>query len=86
MERTYSVTLALVAWSTALVFGWVNGGGLQEVLLKAWYVLLVFAACGYVVGVVAAQIVDEAVRTQLTEKIDQSSQAKNSVEKQSAAG
>ncbi len=86
MERTYAITLALVAWSTALVFGWANGGGLQEVLLTAWYGLLVFAALGYVVGVIAAQIVDETVRTQLTEKIDENAQAQDRVEKQSAAG
>ena len=85
MERTYTVTLALVAWVTTLVIGWSSGGGIAEVLWTAWYALLMFAVIGYVVGTIAAQIVDEAVRSQLTTRIDESAKAKNGTDKKSAA-
>lgn len=65
MGRTYAGVLGPIAFLTMAARGWKQGGDVEPVLLSAWLALVAFAALGYVVGRVAAWIVEDSVKTRI---------------------
>ena len=70
MGRTYAGILGTVSFSTVLVRGLIDGGGVESTLLTACACLFVFAALGAVVGRTAAWVVDESVRAKVNAELD----------------
>jgi hypothetical protein len=62
MGRIYSGIMGPVALLTVMVRGWINGGNTATTLFQAWIALLVFSAVGFILGNLAAAIVEESVR------------------------
>lgn len=65
MARTYSAIMALIGLIVCLCRGMKNGAGFDGTIVSglAWMALL--GAIGLVVGTIAAQTVDESVRTKI---------------------
>jgi hypothetical protein len=65
MARTYSAIMALVGMVVVLLRGMKDGAGFDGTIAAGlcWMVLL--GAIGMVVGAIAAQTVDESVRTKI---------------------
>ena len=65
MARNYSAIMALIGMLVVLLRGMKDGGGFDGTIAAGlcWMVLL--GAVGLVVGVIAAQTVDESVRTKI---------------------
>jgi hypothetical protein len=62
MGRSYAGILGPLAFATAVARGLVEGHGAEATLQTACLALFAFAALGYVLGRVAALIVDDSVR------------------------
>ncbi|HEY5315713.1 MAG TPA: hypothetical protein VIK18_24495 [Pirellulales bacterium] len=62
MERTYAAYLGLVAFVAAIADGWLHGGSTSSVLWHAWFSLLAFVIVGFLAGLIAGRMVDEAIR------------------------
>lgn len=65
MGRSYAGILAPLALVVALLRGWLAGSDVAATLWSAWFSLVAFALVGYVIGQLAAFIVDDSVRCQL---------------------
>ncbi len=65
MARSYSAVMALIGTVVVMLRGMKNGAGFDGTVVTAlgWMVLL--GAIGMVVGAIAAQTVDESVRTKI---------------------
>jgi len=65
VARSYSAIMALIGLLVVLLRGMKNGAGFEGTIATglSWMVLL--GALGLVVGVIAAQTVDESVRTKI---------------------
>jgi hypothetical protein len=64
MGRSYAGILGPLAFATVIARGVVSQFGVESTILAASAALFVFAAVGYVVGQMAAHLVNESVRTQ----------------------
>lgn len=62
MERTYAAYLGLVAFVAAIVDGWLHGSSISSMLWHAWFSLLAFVIVGFLAGLIAGWMVDEAIR------------------------
>jgi hypothetical protein len=62
VERTYAAYLGLVAFIAAIADGWLHGSSTSSVLWHAWFSLLAFVIVGFLAGLIAGWLVDEAIR------------------------
>ena len=69
MGRIYAGVLGPLAFLTVVARGLLNGASAQRVLLDAWLFLWIFAAVGYVVGRLAAWVVEDSVRSRLSAEL-----------------
>ena len=78
MARTYSAIMALVGMVVVLLRGMKDGAGFDGTIAAGlcWMVLL--GAVGMVVGAIAAQTVDESVRTKIEAELATISEADGS--------
>ncbi len=78
MARTYSAIMALVGMVVVLLRGMKDGAGFDGTIASGlcWMVLL--GAIGMVVGFIAAQTVDESVRTKIEVELAAISEADGS--------
>ena len=78
MARTYSAIMALVGMVVVLLRGMKDGAGFDGTIASGlcWMVLL--GAIGMVVGFIAAQTVDESVRTKIEAELAAISEADGS--------
>jgi hypothetical protein len=67
--RTYAGVLGPIAFLTVALRGWKQGSGVEPSLLSAWLALVAFAALGYVVGRLAAWIVEESVKSRINQEL-----------------
>ena len=65
MARTYSAIMALIGLQVVLLRGMKDGAGFDGTIAAALCWMVVFGAIGMVVGALAAQTVDESVRTKI---------------------
>ncbi len=70
MGRKYGGVLGLIAFATILARGVLRGGDAESTFLLASLCLMALAAVGYVVGNLAAWVVNESVRTKLADELD----------------
>jgi hypothetical protein len=69
VARTFAGALGLIAWITTLVVGWTSGGGIEQVLFRAWCWLWVYAVIGALAGHAASWIVDDAIRKRIGDEL-----------------
>lgn len=69
MARTFAGALGLIAWITTLAVGWLSGGGIEQILFRAWCWLWVYAVLGALAGMAANSIVDDAIRTRIRDEL-----------------
>ena len=77
MARTYSAIMALVAMTVVLVRGIKDGAGIDGTVSAGLGWMVCFGAIGMVVGVIAAQTVDESVRTKIEAELAELEDAAN---------
>lgn len=65
MARSYSAVMALIGMVVVLLRGLKDGAGFDETVVAGICWMVVLGAIGLVVGVIAAQTVDESVRTKI---------------------
>jgi len=65
MARTYSAIMALIGFQVVLVRGMKDGAGFDGTIATGLCWMVLFGAIGMVVGALAAQTVDESVRTKI---------------------
>jgi hypothetical protein len=63
MGRAYAGILGLLSFGTVIARNLVDGGSVESAMIYATLALFVFAAIGFVVGVIAERIVVEAITT-----------------------
>ena len=73
--RKYGGVLGLVSFTPILARGVLRGSDAESTLLTASLCMMALAAVGYVVGNLAAWVVDESVRTKLADKLESQSAA-----------
>lgn len=81
MGRSYAGVLGPVAFVTMVARGLLGGGGSQTTLLHAWIALLLFAALGHVIGLLASWIVQESVHDRVAAEL-----AAHEAQQQAASG
>lgn len=69
MGRAYAGVLGYLAAALTLARGGIAGGGAEATLLSAIAAMAIFAVVGFVLGTVAQQTVDTAVRQQLESQL-----------------
>ncbi len=69
MGRIYAGILGPLAFLTVVARGMLNGANAQRLLFDAWLFLWIFAAVGYVVGRLAAWVVEDSVRSRLSAEL-----------------
>jgi hypothetical protein len=70
VARIYAGILGSLAFLTSLGRGIAHGSQTESVLITAWCSLLVFAPLGYVIGWVAERIVQDSVRSRISDELD----------------
>lgn len=70
MGRTYGGILGLVAFATVIGRGMVALSSIESVILFACVVMFLFGGLGWIVGNIAARIVDESVRQKVNAELD----------------
>ena len=65
MGRTYAGVLGMIAYTTAIGRGVIEGGSLELTLKAASISLFLFAALGYIFGRMAEDAITQSLRTQL---------------------
>jgi hypothetical protein len=65
MGRSYAALLGCLAFATTIARGLVHGGGLQTTVDTAIGWLVAFAVVGWIVGELAAWIVDDSIRSEM---------------------
>jgi hypothetical protein len=68
VARIYAGILGLLAFLTVLARSVVHGSPADPALLRAWLSLVVFAAMGYVIGLIAEHATDELVASHIREQ------------------
>jgi hypothetical protein len=78
--RVYAVVFGSLGLCTALIRDVIHGVDPQESLMRGWVVLLAFSGIGAIVGSIAERVLREAVeqrlRSELSEKLQQRSESK----------
>ena len=69
MAHVYAGILGPLAFLTVVARGFIHGGGPMSTLFTAWCGLLAFSAIGYVVGRLAAWIVEDSVRSRIAAEL-----------------
>lgn len=70
MGRNYGGILGLVAFATMIGRGMVALSSIDSVVQIATVAMFIFAALGWIVGNIAARIVDESVRHKVNAELD----------------
>ncbi|MEX0793868.1 MAG: hypothetical protein WD045_12080 [Pirellulaceae bacterium] len=70
MGRTYGGILGLVAFATVIGRGMVALSSIESVVLIACVAMFLFVGLGWIVGNIAARIVDESVRQKVNAELD----------------
>ncbi|MEW4562263.1 hypothetical protein AB1K70_07035 [Bremerella sp. JC770] len=70
MGRDYAGILATTALVTVILRGLVMSGGVESILIAAIGAMFLFAAIGWLIGNVAARIVDESVRQRINAELE----------------
>lgn len=65
MARSYSAVMAQLGLLVVLIRGLKDGAGFDGTIVSGLSWMVVLGALGFVVGMVAAQTVDESVRTRI---------------------
>jgi len=78
VARNYSGFLGLVAFVATVAQGIIHGAGTQKTLFQAWLSLLVFVVIGYVLGAIAAWIVDDAIASRVNAELTAAREVKTS--------
>ncbi len=78
MARNYAGFLGLVAFVATVAQGIIHGAGTQKTLFQAWLSLLVFVVIGYVLGAIAAWIVDDSIASRVNAELTAAREAKAS--------
>ena len=73
MQRSYAGVLALIAFITVILRGTVRGASTESIVFYAWLSLLVFAVCGYLIGAIAASVVDHAAELRVVQQLARTS-------------
>lgn len=66
-----------------LALGWLAGGGIDEILTRAWGCLLVYAVLGAAAGQTAGWIVDDAVSSRVADELAAAETARQRTETKS---
>ena len=69
MGRIYGGVLGLLAFITVIARGIIHTAGTQATLLQASLALMFMGAVGYVIGRLAAWIVEDSVRTTIAAEL-----------------
>jgi len=69
MDRSYGGILGLVAFATVIGRGMVALSSIESVIQMAAVAMFLFAALGWIVGNIAARIVDESVRQKVNAEL-----------------
>jgi ABC-type transport system involved in cytochrome bd biosynthesis fused ATPase/permease subunit len=69
VARNYAGFLGLVAFVAVIAQGFIHGAGTQTTLFHAWLSLLVFVVIGYVLGAIAAWVVDDAIASRVSAEL-----------------
>lgn len=69
MGRTYSGILGPLAFLTVVARGLIHGSTATSTLYWAWLAFVVFAAVGYLIGQIAASVVEDSVRASLAAEL-----------------
>ncbi len=65
MARSYSAVMALIGMVVVLLRGLKDGAGIDGTVMSAICWMVVLGTVGWLVGFIAAQTVDESVRTKI---------------------
>ena len=65
MARSYSAILALIGMVVVLLRGLKNGAGFDGTIVAGLCWMVLFGVVGLVVGAIAAQTIDESVRSKI---------------------
>ena len=76
MARNYAGFLGLVAFVATVAQGIIHGAGTQSTLFHAWLSLLVFVVIGYILGAIAAWVVDDAIASRVNAELAAAREAK----------
>ena len=71
---------------TTLIVGWLSGGGIDQILFRAWLVLLGYSVLGALAGQAANFIVDDSVRRRIADELAQAEAARSKVAEAKRAG
>ena len=82
MGRDYAGILATTALVTVITRGLVMSGGIESILIAAIGAMFLFAAIGWLIGNVAARIVDESVRQRINAELEAMEQGGKPAESQ----
>ena len=66
MGRTYAGVLGTLAMVTVVARGLIHGGGVELTLKSASLCLFLFAAIGWIIGLLADQAIEDAARRKLS--------------------
>ena len=69
MARNYAGFLGCLAFMATVAQGIIQGAGTQSTLFHAWLSLLVFVVIGYLVGAIAAWVVDDAIASRVNAEL-----------------
>jgi hypothetical protein len=70
MGRTYAGILGPLTFLTVVIRGVIEGRGAEATLLSASLLMFAFAGLGYVLGRVAALIVDDSVQAEFRAELE----------------
>lgn len=65
MERAYAGILGPLAFVTMLARNWFAESAPSTKLAQAWLALVAFAVLGFIIGWIAARIVEDSLRAQI---------------------
>jgi len=69
MGRQYAGVLGLIAFCVLTARGAVHGGSAESTIVNAILGMFIFAAIGWIVGLIAASTVVQSVRNQANEEL-----------------
>ncbi|MGI9428839.1 MAG: hypothetical protein ACR2NM_09295 [Bythopirellula sp.] len=80
MARSYSAVLALLGFLVVVLRGMKNNAGFDGTIVTGLTWMILLGAIGMIVGFVAAQTVDESVRTKIEAELASLPQLENAAE------
>lgn len=85
MARSYSAVMALIGMVVVMLRGMKDGAGIDGTVATALSLMVLLGAIGMVVGFIAAQTVDESVRTKIEAELAAMTGAKDTNESTNVA-